>query len=53
MLLSSAYGVLFIAVATILLLFRIEIEEKMLIDVFGDDYHEYKRNTKRIIPHIY
>lgn len=50
---SSVYGVLFIAVATIFLLFRIRIEEKMLIEAFGEDYKEYQRNTKRIIPYIY
>jgi protein-S-isoprenylcysteine O-methyltransferase Ste14 len=50
---SSIYGVLFIAVATIFLLFRIRIEEKMLIEAFGEDYKEYQRNTKRIIPYVY
>jgi len=50
---SSIYGVLFIAVATIFLLFRIGIEERMLIEVFGDEYREYQRNTKRMIPYIY
>ena len=50
---SSIYGVLFMAVATIFLLFRIEIEEKMLIEVFGDEYREYQRDTKRIIPYLY
>jgi protein-S-isoprenylcysteine O-methyltransferase Ste14 len=50
---SSIYGVLFIAVGTIFLLYRIRIEEKMLIEAFGEDYREYQRNTKRIIPFIY
>ena len=50
---SSIYGVLLIAVGTIFLLFRIRIEEKMLIEAFGEDYEEYKRNTKRLIPYIY
>jgi protein-S-isoprenylcysteine O-methyltransferase Ste14 len=50
---SSVYGVLFIAVGTIFLLLRIRIEEKMLIEAFGEDYKEYQRNTKRIIPYIY
>jgi len=50
---SSIYGVLFIAVGTIFLLLRIRIEEKMLIEAFGEDYKEYQRNTKRIIPYIY
>jgi protein-S-isoprenylcysteine O-methyltransferase Ste14 len=50
---SSIYGVLFIAVGTIFLLLRISIEEKMLIEAFGEDYKEYQRKTKRIIPYIY
>jgi len=50
---SSLYGMSFIVVATIFLLFRMRIEEKMLIDVFGKDYKEYQRKTKRIIPYIY
>lgn len=50
---SSAYGLLIILLASVLLLFRIELEEKMLVVMFGEEYKEYKRNTKRIIPHIY
>jgi len=50
---SSIYGVLFIAVGTIFLLFRIRTEEKMLIEAFGEDYKEYQRNTKKLIPYIY
>jgi len=53
MLLSSIYGILFIVVATVLLLFRIEIEERMLIEAFGEEYKEYQKNTKKIIPYIY
>jgi len=50
---SSIYGVLFVAVGTIFLLLRIRIEEKMLIEAFGEDYKKYQRNTRRIIPYIY
>lgn len=50
---SSLYGMLLITVATIFLLFRIEIEEKMLIDKFGEEYREYQRNTNKLIPYIY
>jgi len=45
--------VLFIAVPTIFPLFHMGIEEKMLIEVFGDEYREYQRNTKKIIPYVY
>jgi protein-S-isoprenylcysteine O-methyltransferase Ste14 len=51
--LTSGFGLFFVAVATILLLFRIEIEENMLIDRFGEDYREYQRNTKKVIPYVY
>ncbi|MCW4002028.1 MAG: isoprenylcysteine carboxylmethyltransferase family protein [Candidatus Bathyarchaeota archaeon] len=50
---SSIYGVLFIGIGTILLLFRIRIEEKMLVEAFGEDYKEYQRKTKKLIPYIY
>jgi protein-S-isoprenylcysteine O-methyltransferase Ste14 len=53
LILSSIYGTLFIAAGTILLLLRIRGEEKMLIEAFGEDYKEYQRSTKRIIPYIY
>ena len=53
MIFSSVYGVLFVAVGTIFLLYRIRIEEKMLVEAFGEDYKEYQRNTKRIIPYVY
>jgi len=50
---SSIYGLLFIAAATPLLLFRIRNEEKMLTKAFGDEYKEYQRKTKKLIPRIY
>ena len=50
---SSVYGTLIVLLGSFFLLFRIEIEEKMLIVVFGEEYEEYKRKTKRLIPYIY
>ena len=50
---SSVYGILIILIASTLLYFRMNIEEKMLSNGFGEAYEEYKRNTKRIIPYIY
>ena len=50
---SSAYGSLLILLASIFLLFRINLEEKILVVEFGEKYDEYKRNTKRLIPYIY
>ncbi len=50
---SSVYGILIVLLASIFLLFRIEIEEKMLVVEFGEEYEEYRRNTKKMIPQIY
>jgi protein-S-isoprenylcysteine O-methyltransferase Ste14 len=46
------------AVLTLILLFslaygyRIHIEEKALISEFGEEYIEYKKRTKRLIPYV-
>jgi protein-S-isoprenylcysteine O-methyltransferase Ste14 len=32
---------------------RIQIEEAMLIDQFGDEYRTYQQQTKRLIPFVY
>lgn len=50
---SSVYGILIVSLASIFLLFRIQMEEKILIVVFGQKYKEYKRRTKKLIPYIY
>ncbi|MCW3976645.1 MAG: isoprenylcysteine carboxylmethyltransferase family protein [Candidatus Bathyarchaeota archaeon] len=50
---SSGYGMLFIVIGAILLLFRIHAEEEMLIEAFGSEYEDYKRKTKRLIPYVY
>jgi protein-S-isoprenylcysteine O-methyltransferase Ste14 len=50
---SSGYGILFVAIGTIFLLYRINTEEEMLVEAFGSDYEDYKRKTKRLIPYIY
>ena len=32
---------------------RIEIEEKALLDAFGEEYARYSRSTRRLIPWVY
>ena len=32
--------------------YRIHVEEKMLIEIFGKKYSEYQKISKRLIPHI-
>lgn len=50
---SSIYG--FILMLSILpfVLYRIYIEEKMLTLRFGEEYKEYVKATKKIIPYIF
>ena len=50
---SSVYGTLIVLLASTFLFFRMSIEEKMLISFFGQEYREYKRRTKKLIPYIY
>jgi protein-S-isoprenylcysteine O-methyltransferase Ste14 len=42
----------FLGVALLINL-RLEKEESMMIEVFGNDYRSYMRRTKRIIPYIF
>jgi protein-S-isoprenylcysteine O-methyltransferase Ste14 len=44
--------VIFVPIAVIFL-YRIRVEEKALISAFGEDYLEYRKVTKRLIPFIY
>ncbi|WP_378103720.1 methyltransferase family protein [Chryseobacterium sp. sg2396] len=34
-------------------LYRIKVEEKALIEQFGEEYLEYRRKTKKLIPFVY
>ena len=35
------------------LAYRMAVEEKLLTEQFGDEYRQYTRTTKRIIPGVY
>jgi protein-S-isoprenylcysteine O-methyltransferase Ste14 len=37
----------------ILYFLRVEKEERMMLQAFGDEYRAYMERTKRIIPHVY
>ena len=50
---SSLYGFVVMLGIVPLFLFRIRIEEKMLVEKFGDEYRQYMRRTKKLIPLIY
>ena len=34
-------------------LYRIRVEESALVQTFGDEYEEYSKETKRLIPRVY
>jgi protein-S-isoprenylcysteine O-methyltransferase Ste14 len=36
-----------------LFIFRIGVEEKMLIEEFGDEYLEYTKATWKLVPYLY
>jgi protein-S-isoprenylcysteine O-methyltransferase Ste14 len=40
-------------IIVIVYLYRMHVEEKVLIASLGDEYLEYSRQTKRLIPGIY
>lgn len=53
LLFSSLYGFVIMLGFIPCLLFRIRIEESMLIEEFGDEYREYIKKTKKLIPLVY
>jgi len=50
---SSLYGFYIMLGLIPLILYRIRIEERMLIQKFGNKYLEYMKKTKRLIPFVY
>ena len=53
LLFSSWYGFLIMPLLIPFFLYRIKIEESMLIEKFGSKYLEYMKRTKKLLPHIY
>jgi protein-S-isoprenylcysteine O-methyltransferase Ste14 len=51
--LSSILGFLVMLLLIPYLLQRIKYEEKMLIEHFGDQYLEYMKHTRKLIPFVY
>ncbi len=49
----SSYGLIVTALAIPFILHRIQIEEQMFVEKFGDEYSEYIKNTKKLIPYLY
>ncbi len=51
--LSSLAGIAMTVLLVPVLIWRIRAEEEMLLIQFGDEYCEYMRRTKRLIPGVY
>ena len=49
---SSPIGLLPVSLAIPAVLYRISVEERMLTDEFGEEYTEYKKTTKMLVPYI-
>lgn len=44
---------LFPVLFVVVYLYRISVEEKMLVEELGDDYIQYQRRTRKLIPFVY
>jgi protein-S-isoprenylcysteine O-methyltransferase Ste14 len=53
MIANSLYGFVIMLVTIPILLYRIRVEEKILVSRFGQEYLEYTHKTKKLIPYIY
>jgi len=50
---TSLLGFLFALVGIPLVIYRIGVEEKMLIEEFSDEYLEYTKATRKLLPYVY
>ncbi len=50
---SSAIGFVIMILIIPLFLYRLRIEEEMLLERFGDEYRNYITKTKRLLPYVY
>ena len=50
---SSLSGFLLSLLGIPLIIYRINNEEKMLVEEYGDEYREYQENTWRLFPFLY
>ncbi len=50
---ASPRGLLIVLLLIPCMLYRIEIEENMLIERFGEAYRSYRRRSKKLIPFVY
>jgi protein-S-isoprenylcysteine O-methyltransferase Ste14 len=53
LLFSSWYGFLFMLLLIPCFLYRIRIEEEMLVERLGAEYQAYMKVSKKMIPYLY
>ena len=53
LLFSSLYGFMIMLLLIPCFLYRIRVEENMLIEQFGQEYLEYMQTTKKLLPYLY
>jgi protein-S-isoprenylcysteine O-methyltransferase Ste14 len=51
--LNVASFVLYLACATAAVLYRIRVEESVLLHALGEDYRSYAEHTDRLVPHVW
>jgi len=50
---TSLLGFLIALVGIPLVIYRIGVEEQMLIEEFSDEYLEYTKATRKLVPYVY
>jgi protein-S-isoprenylcysteine O-methyltransferase Ste14 len=50
---SLAVAFLFPVMFIVVYLYRISVEETMLVEVLGDAYVQYQRRTRKLVPFVY
>ncbi len=53
LLFRSVYGLVLMIPLIPLILYRIHIEEAMLIETFGEQYKDYMNHSKKVLPYLY
>jgi len=53
LLFHSLFGLLVMALKVPFTVYRIRVEERALLAKFGDEFREYMKTSKRLIPYVY